>query len=248
MDWYEKAVDRDPLENPMDLPGLPVVTRETSWEILRHAQKILATKLLNTTDASSSGNVDQARKLLESAAETKDPQAQFHLGLLYCDAQIADTDYSQARKWFQEAAASNYPPAYVNLGWMYENGFGVERNYLKAKENYLKAVDSGDPLGQYRLGLLYLYGGEGVPSDEVKAYHWIKAAADAGAPEAVAKLSEWEKEMNDSNSGLSPSAMQAWRIIDGMEEVNDPGDTENELETANSSSNGFSIVSVLKYL
>lgn len=251
MEWYQKAVERDPLENPMDLPGLPEVTRETSWEILRHAQKVLASKLLKTTDADSGEQVEQAKKLLESAAETKDPQAQFQLGLLYCDAEIADTDYPQAKKWFQEAADANYPPAWVNLGWMYENGFGVEKDYQKAEENYLKAVDAGDSLGQYRLGLLYLYGVEGLPSDEVKAYQWIKAAANNGAQEAKVKLEEWEREMRDSGSQISPSAMEAWQILDSLESgdaVSGAAGDYSELETASSTFNGYSIVSVLKYL
>ena len=125
----------------MDVPGLPPVTRQTSWEILRHAQKVLATKILETTGVNSPSQIEEAKKLLESAAETNYPQAQFNLGLLYCDSSLSETDYPLAKKWFQEAASSNYPPAWVNLGWMYENGYGVEKDVKKAEENYINAVN-----------------------------------------------------------------------------------------------------------
>lgn len=249
--WYRKAVERDPLENPMDVPGLPPVTRQTSWEILRHAQKVLATKILETTGVNNSNQIEEAKKLLESAAETNDPQAQFNLGLLYCDSSLSETDYSQAKKWFQEAASSNYPPAWVNLGWMYENGYGVEKDVKKAEENYINAVNSGDALAQYRLGLLYLYEGDKSSGDEIKAYHWIKTAASNGVPEAATKLQEWEQELSAKGANLSTSAVEAWRILDSLTELeiqSDPNSQALELENNNSSLSGFSIVSVFKLL
>lgn len=249
--WYRKAVERDPLENPMDVPGLPPVTRQTSWEILRHAQKVLAAKILETTGVNSPSQIEEAKKLLESAAETNDPQAQFNLGLLYCDSSLSETDYPQARKWFQEAASSNYPPAWVNLGWMYENGYGVEKDIKKAEENYIHAVNSGDALAQYRLGLLYLYEGDKSSGDEIKAYHWIKTAASNGVPEAATKLNEWEQELKAKGANLSTSAVEAWRILDSLTELeiqSDPNSQSLELENNNSSLSGFSIVSVFKLL
>jgi TPR repeat protein len=249
--WYRKAVERDPLENPMDVPGLPPVTRQTSWEILKHAQKVLATKILETTGINSSNQVEEAKKLLESAAETNDPQAQFNLGLLYCDSSLSETDYSQARKWFQEAASSNYPPAWVNLGWMYENGYGVDKDVRKAEENYINAVNSGDALAQYRLGLLYLYEGDKSSGDEIKAYHWIKTAASNGITEAATKLQEWEQELSAKGANLSTSAVEAWRILDSLTEFeiqSDPNSQALELENNNSSLSGYSIVSVFKLL
>ena len=235
----------------MDVPGLPPVTRQTSWEILRHAQKVLATKILETTGVNSPSQIEEAKKLLESAAETNDPQAQFNLGLLYCDSSLSETDYPLAKKWFQEAASSNYPPAWVNLGWMYENGYGVEKDVKKAEENYINAVNSGDALAQYRLGLLYLYEGDKSSGDEIKAYHWIKTAASNGVPEAATKLNEWEQELEAKGANLSTSAVEAWRILDSLTELeiqSDPNSQSLELENNNSSLSGFSIVSVFKLL
>lgn len=47
-------------------------------------------------------------------------------------------------------------------------------------DRQVKLAESGDAVAMYHVGLCYLHGKDGIPKDEVKAFHWFRRSAEAG--------------------------------------------------------------------
>ena len=141
-------------------------------------------------------------------AEGGDAVAQANMGLAYLQGVGVAADPVKSTEWLAKSAAQGYVRAMNGMGQAYMEGRGVERDLAKAwewfekgasagcavatynaartifddKEKFpllLKAAEAGFPLACCSVGRAYLYG-EGVESDQTKAYHWFRLAWEKG--------------------------------------------------------------------
>ena len=123
---------------------------------------------------------------LQQAAERKDADAQYELGLAFA-ADGAGQDFALAAAWLQKAADQGLADAQNALGVMYDNGTGVPTDPAQALAWYQKAADQGHAAAENNLGLM-LEIGRGVSLDYGAALTWYRRSAEQGWPAAQANL------------------------------------------------------------
>lgn len=133
---------------------------------------------------------------LRQQAEKGDPLAQTQLGLAYRNGKGVPQDLEEAVKWYTRAAEKNHAEAQAYLGFMYMTGRGVRRNDAEAVKWHRKAAEQGNALGQYNLGLMYLHGRGGSEASKVKAYAWLKLAAEQNNGSAQVQLATLAQQLS----------------------------------------------------
>lgn len=91
-------------------------------------------------------------RAITAEAEERDPEVQFHLGLVSSNGEGDAQDFPLAAQWYLKAARRNHPLAQFNLGLMYAQGQGVTRNDGEALMWIKKAAEQGDAGAQFNLG------------------------------------------------------------------------------------------------
>ena len=76
-------------------------------------------------------------------AEQGDAEAQFQLGLAYCNGDGIEENHEKAFEWWTKAAEQEVPAAMYNLGIMYRDGDGVEQDLYNAMYWFGKAYRYG---------------------------------------------------------------------------------------------------------
>lgn len=101
------------------------------------------------------------------------------------------------------------------LGVMYRQGDGVARDKAESVKWYRKAAFQKNPDALYNLGIAY-FNGDGVPSNELRAYAFLAIAKEAGSAEAGVALDQFAQSWPDSklNVGKSVEAEIFSRGID----------------------------------
>lgn len=133
--------------------------------------------------------------------------AQFVLGLMYATGQGVPFDDEQSVAWYRKAAEQGHAGAQFFLGFMYFKGEGVPQDDVRAYawlsaadiQGYVGVNEVKDLIGnaphetadqrQRDLDFLYdfLYEGEGMPQDYIRAYAWWNIAAAQGGSECARK-------------------------------------------------------------
>jgi len=90
-------------------------------------------------------------KEVRQEAAQRNAEAQFNLGMKYCQGNGVVQDDHQAVAWFQKAADQGYALAQFNLGWMYQTGRGVHQNMEEAKKWWRLAAVQGNENAQEAL-------------------------------------------------------------------------------------------------
>jgi len=116
---------------------------------------------------------------LKTAAESKDPKAQFEIGLRLLEGRGAEPNAAAALDWFAQAAKQGFAPAQYSLGTLYEKGNGIARDTGAARDWYLLAAEQGNIRAMHNLAVLYATGIEGK-SDPETAAEWFERAAEHG--------------------------------------------------------------------
>lgn len=137
-------------------------------------------------------NYAEAFKWFKLAAENRNADAQFKLGMMYEEGRGVAQDYAEAVQWYQHAAAQGHATAQYKLGVMYEEGRGVDQNYDKALLFYRPAAAQGNADAWYKLGMMYEHG-RGVRQNYEYAHNFYNYAATQGHEGASAKLNELKK-------------------------------------------------------
>jgi uncharacterized protein len=120
-----------------------------------------------------------ALRLWHPLAEQGDPDAQFHLGVMFESGQGVLRSDAEAIKWYREAAEQDDAVAQFNLGVMYAKG--VSPNHAEAALWYRRAADHGLAGAQFNLGIMYAEG-QGVSQDyAVDARDRVASQNDAAA-------------------------------------------------------------------
>lgn len=128
-------------------------------------------------------NDKMAAAWFEKAANQGNAEAQYQLGHLYENSQLAK-DYKLAAKWYHQAAQQGSAKAQARLGVFYAHGLGVTQNSNEAILWSGKAALQGNADAQYWFGLNYLQG-KRAPKDTQIAMGWLGKAAAQGHTDAL---------------------------------------------------------------
>jgi uncharacterized protein len=147
------------------------------------------------------GDMDAARKFLESAARDGDVGAAWELGRMYADGDGVKQNHLLAFEYFGGIADSHAEEptgtaqarfvanAFVRLGIYYLSGIAnsnIRPDAARGRDMLSYAASYfGDPEAQYHLGRMYL-DGQGVAKDTKQAIRWLWLAADKGQYQAQA--------------------------------------------------------------
>ena len=115
----------------------PWVEKGKAW-----AQKMLGEKYYHGEVFDQS--YQQARELMELAANQGEAGAQYGLGVMYANGQGVDQSYERAAEYFEAAARQGDASAQFNLGQLYYNSQGVEQSNETAREWLMKAAEQGN--------------------------------------------------------------------------------------------------------
>jgi len=131
-------------------------------------------------------SLDEARQLLEFAAEAGRPEAMNALSYMLLQGMGGDADIERGRALLEQAAANGSVGANLTLSEAHIAGNGgyprdVERGFayaLAAAESPLNVRAAA--YAQWRVGMLVLQG-MGVEADAAGAYRWVARSADNGS-------------------------------------------------------------------
>lgn len=119
---------------------------------------------------------------ISKAANDKDPEAQYYLGLLYLEGKGTEVDLKKAKESFEQSADAGYPPAQYQLALYLiahpSATTGTFARYDRRLTLYWlrKAGYSGLIDAQLKLADMYEQGGY-IKKDIVQAYAWLKRAS-----------------------------------------------------------------------
>lgn len=108
-------------------------------------------------------------------ARDGNPQACYHLGMLYLKGQEVERSVFEAMRWLHCGAEKGHVESQFSLARLYADGNAVE----EALRWYREAARNGHRRAQNNLGRLYAMG-LGVHKDYVEAYRWWLLSADQG--------------------------------------------------------------------
>ena len=161
-------------------------------------------------------------KELQKKAQKGNTQAQYELGMIYCD----EKKYAEAFKLLLNAAKKGHAKAQHLVGSLYDLGWGVEKNKREAFNWYLKSANQGEADAQLVLGLMYDNGDNeaGIKENKTEALKWYQKAAKNGDQiakellENIAKDNEQEKLMSafsyySGDDGLPQDKAKAFEIF-----------------------------------
>ncbi len=126
-------------------------------------------------------------KKVRKAADQRDSEAQYNLGLRYAGGIGVPQDDREAMKWYRKAAEQGHAGAQTILGEIFRKGDSVPQDDRKAAEWYRKAAEQGYASAQYYLADMYSEG-DGVPQDDGEAAKWYRKAAEQGVTLSQARL------------------------------------------------------------
>ena len=106
---------------------LLIITACTSTSTLDPAARLRKGFVLYQSE-----NYDEAKPLLEEAAQAGDVRAQYYLGQLYFFGKGVSRSYRQAFAWFSQAAEQQHGQAQVAVAYLYWRGYGVDRDRVEA--------------------------------------------------------------------------------------------------------------------
>ena len=121
------------------------LTQAARWRFPPAMRLLAQTKIVN-------GKYNEARQLLELAADARDANAQLLLGHAYLEGRWLPRDLDESAFWYQQAAQQDDAFGLFFYGKCLEMGWGCPRSMAQAMEHYQKAADLGNHLAKRRLG------------------------------------------------------------------------------------------------
>jgi TPR repeat protein len=106
---------------------------------------------------------------------------------------IANADFAAAKRAFEDAVAGGHRAAQVDLGTLVSQPSAHVLDSSKAISLYEQAWRDGVSIGAFELGSLYEHGVDGLLAPDLsRAWRWYQKGAEAGEPNALARLAERE--------------------------------------------------------
>ena len=162
-------------------------SRQTTTQQQQDTGPTLETLLTEARTAFDAGGYDEARTLLETAAERGSSTASLRLGRMYETGQGTRKNEQEAARWYRQAAEGGLAEAQFYLSSMYRDGRGVERNLDEAVLWCRRAAEGGLAEAQFILGRMY-FRGQGVTRNDEEAVNWYRKAAAQGHQQAQGAL------------------------------------------------------------
>lgn len=155
---------------------------------------------------------DDGLKLLTSAADAGNNDANCYLGLYYFNRK----DYKKAKAYFDACHPMDYGIGYTALGSMYIEGNGVKEDPVKAREYYRQAALKGYPRGMalYGFNLRATAGGKVNYPD---AFYWLYMAGDLGDDAARTTLYLPRRNEDRGDSEIARDANMALQWIEAAQ-------------------------------
>lgn len=126
----------------------------------------------------------EAFECFRRAAEKKDSNGLFNLGMCYMQGLGCRSDGMLAFESFRTAAELGHPEAINNIGGCYRDGLVVRRDPEASVKWFAKSAELGNAYGQLNYALA-LQRGDGVARDEKKSVELLKASCAQGCAEAM---------------------------------------------------------------
>jgi WD40 repeat protein/serine/threonine protein kinase len=202
--WYRSA-ETDPLAEVDRAPlGLPPDPRARVWSTEgsgcdQAAAPVYDPDRLTPGVLPANIAVDIAKPvcLAEISKPQHDARSDYQMGRTLAAA----GDASGARQQFETAVARAYRAARIDLADLLVNASAGKLDAGRAVSLYEQAWQEGVPIAAFSLGHLYEHGvpadatlaSAAVARDEPKAWQWYQKGADAGEPNALARLAEREE-------------------------------------------------------
>lgn len=123
--------------------------------------------------------LQEALEILMPLGSADSPQAQYYLGLIYCDSDF-DQDYEVAADWFRKARANNYFESSYSLGCLNLQNLIKQASLETAIELFEEAFESGINEGYFELGKYYI-----SKEDPSKALYFFNASAERNHPPSI---------------------------------------------------------------
>ena len=179
--WYLLSMEKNDLKLLKRAAEGENVQAMNAWGTIR----------LTESMAIASTNPDEAMRiqqkcfsLFKKAADMKDPNGYYNLGMCYMNGYGVEKDVDLAYDCFKFAAEALHPEAMNNIGGFFRDGIVVEKDLATAARWFKRSADFGNSYGQLNYGLA-LQRGEGVDADSAAAAKLFKAAAEQGNAEAM---------------------------------------------------------------
>lgn len=163
-------------------------------------------------DAARGGNGDlsEALKWYERAAELGFAPAQYRTGNFYEKGFGAERDFSTAKTWYQLAAEQGNASAMHNLAVLFASGADGPPDFDSAARWFLRAAELGVRDSQFNLGILAAKG-QGVPQDLGESYKWFALAAQSGDEDAASKRDDIANVLRPDQLETARGATALWR-------------------------------------
>ena len=157
--------------------------------------KLAKQYLFGDENAEIPQDFEQARELLLTEAEQKNPLAMCDLGRMFADGLGCDADADAAHRWYAKAlatfhtaeSAESWKYTEYRIGKMYAAGMGTEQNYEAAARWLTLSANEGYQYAEYSLGGLY-YRGNGVEQNHEAAFNLYTRSANQRFPYAGFEL------------------------------------------------------------
>ena len=124
-------------------------------------------------------NDELAFELFDKAADYRNGNAIFNLGICYKTGKGTEQDYGMAFSCFMNATRYIPEEANYQLGLCFDEGLGITKSPEQAVEHYREAAELGNARAMTSLGMHYYYG-TGVEQDYEEAVRWYRDAAEEG--------------------------------------------------------------------
>lgn len=186
-----------------------VALREAASEGNAMALYVVGERLADAA-RSGDGDLSEALKWYERAAELGFAPAQYRTGNFYEKGFGAERDFSTAKTWYQLAAEQGNASAMHNLAVLFASGADGPPDFDSAARWFLRAAELGVRDSQFNLGILAAKG-QGVPQDLGESYKWFALAAQSGDDEAAAKRDDIANVLRPDQLETARGATALWR-------------------------------------
>lgn len=149
---------------------------------------------------------------LKQAAASKDPVAEYALGVAYLSGKGVRCNADRASDYLDASADADFAPALYLLGVMAETGRGLPKSLADAAGWYGRAALAGNVMAMRRLGQL-LVRGKGIDRDNRGAFEWYMSAAKYGDTDSQVNLGLMYGAGEDYGLKASPAEAYYWFVV-----------------------------------
>ncbi len=127
-------------------------------------------------------DLEKAVALFRKAAEKKDADGEYYMGVAYLSGLGVTKDEAQAATWFERSANRGHAVAQYWFGEMTAKGRGgLAADWKKAFPYFEKAARGAVPNAIVEIGIMYVYGYGGLPVDYEKSAACYRVAWQLGS-------------------------------------------------------------------